>query len=97
MKWGGAYQDIVVGLGGGDWFPDDVGGMRLVDEVNGKINPPLFDSEDRCVCSPFDGLRRGSSIDLYAKFAAPPEGVDRVSLHVPGFPSFDDVLVSPSS
>lgn len=67
--------------------------MRLIDEVNRREHFPLEDANGSCLCSVFGGLPPGSSIDLYAKFPAPPPDVERVSLHVPTFPSFDGVRI----
>lgn len=87
--WGDAYDlDL-----GGDDLGDDVGGMRLLDEVHGTERAPL-QIGDECICSPVTRIAPGESIDLYAKFQAPPRGVRRVAVHLPGFPSFDGVRIS---
>lgn len=74
---------------------DDSVAMRLIDEVNGREHFPLVDEEEGCRCSSFVRLDPGQDVDLYAKFPALPADVDRVSLHAPGFPSFDNVRIAP--
>jgi hypothetical protein len=78
---------------GDDALTDDVAGMRLLDETNGRELSPLHDG-DECICSPADSLPPRSTVDLYAKFPAPPRGVERVAVHLPGFPSFDGVRIT---
>ena len=78
---------------GGEALSDDVAGMRLLDEVNGRQLAPLHDG-DECICSPVTSMAPRSAIDLYAKFPAPPRGVKRVAVHLPGFPSFDGVCIT---
>lgn len=72
----------------------DVRGMRLVDEVNGREHFVLESQDGECLCSSFDGVGKATTVDLYAKFPAPPADVEFVSLHVPGFPSFDNVRIA---
>jgi hypothetical protein len=88
-----------------DWLPDLEGpdgtwytaqGLRLVDEFNGREQHPLKDADGNCLCSTdIDHLEPGDSIGVSAMFPAPPPNVHRASLHVPGFPSFDDVPLQP--
>lgn len=72
-------------------------GLRLVDEFNGREHFPLRDPEGQCLCSRGldEFLYEGDSIDVTAKFAAPPADVDRVSLYLPEFASFDAVPLTP--
>ena len=74
----------------GTWYSAD--GLRLLDEVNGRELFPLTDSEGECLCSTdIDEVAPGQSTFVSAKFPAPPAGVEAVSLHVPGFQSFDGI------
>ena len=69
--------------------------MRLVDEVNGREHFVLRNADGGCLCSgAFEALEPGESSVISAKFPAPPEGVERVSLETPGCPSFDAVPLS---
>jgi hypothetical protein len=87
------------------WTPDLAGedgewgtaeGLRLVDEVNGREHLPLQTPDGECLCSDaIENIPKGEDIGVYAKFAAPPAGVDRASLHVPGFQSIDDIPLVP--
>lgn len=78
----------------GEW--DTAEGLRLVDEVNGREHSPLRTPDGECLCSNDIGaIPEGEQIGVYAKFPAPPKGVDRASLHVPGFQSIDDVPLAP--
>jgi hypothetical protein len=57
---------------------------------------PLRSADGACLGSgDIHTVGAGESIDGYAKSPAPPPGVRRVSLHVPSFPSFDDVRIDP--
>lgn len=78
----------------GRWYTAE--GLRVIDEVNGREHFPLVDADGGCYCSnDIQRIDPGQSIGVYARFPAPPRGVDRVSLHVPGFPSFDDLPLAP--
>ena len=78
----------------GDWGTAE--GLRLIDEVNGREHFPLQTPDGECLCSTgIEALRKGEHIGIYAKFPAPPKGVERASLHVPGFQSIDEIPLSP--
>jgi hypothetical protein len=71
------------------------GGLRLVDEVNGREHVPLRDGEGRCLCSTGIDTPRspGESVVVSAKFPAPPADVGHASLQVPGFASIGRVRI----
>jgi hypothetical protein len=74
-----------------------VGGVHLIDPVGKKKYLVARDSEGRCVCSSGVTLQyfpKGSRVNLWAKFPAPPEGVERLSVVIPGFSPMDDVPLS---
>jgi hypothetical protein len=77
---------------------DRVSGATLTDEAGGKRYFVLTDSDADCLCSTNiagDGfIDEGTSVDLYAKFPAPPEDVAEVSFQVPTFQSIDGVQIS---
>ena len=79
---------------GDESLSDDVAGMRILDETSGRELAPLRDG-GQCICSPATSIAPGGVIDLYAKFPAPPRGVERIAIHTPGFPSFDGVRIDP--
>ena len=77
----------------GSWYTAE--GLRLVDEVNAQEYFPLMDGDGECLCSTdIESIGPGQSMFISAKFPAPPAGVDVVSLHVPGFQSFDGVPIA---
>ncbi len=73
---------------------DTASGLRLIDEVNGREHFPLKDADGHCLCTNgIESLFDNQSLSVSAKFPAPPADVDRVSLHVPEFQSFDSILL----
>src|SRR5215212_4652906 len=67
-----------------------VGGVVLVDEANKKKYFVVRDSEGQCVCS--RGLKdqhAGETRNLWARFPAPPDDVQKVSVVVPHFSPMD--------
>jgi hypothetical protein len=72
-----------------------VGGITLVDGTNKKKYFVVRDTEDNCVCS--RGLRDLSSRsrgNAWAKFPAPPDDVQKISIVIPHFGPIDDVPIS---
>lgn len=71
-----------------------VGGIHLLDPVNNQKYFVVRDSERTCVCSrDVQDLAPGRSVNLWAKFPAPPAGVDAVTVVVPHFIPMDDVRI----
>ena len=67
-------------------------GVYLVDLANKKKFEVVRDTDRHCVCT--RGLRdiaARSSINLWAKFPAPADGVERLGVVVPHFLPLDDV------
>ncbi|HEX7968417.1 MAG TPA: hypothetical protein VF502_09365 [Stellaceae bacterium] len=55
----------------------------------------MRDSANHCLCSrTLDNIAPKSSINLWARFPAPPEGVQKISIVVPHFIPMDDVPLS---
>jgi hypothetical protein len=72
-----------------------VGGITLVDPVNKKKYFVVRDAEDKCVCSSgVHDLPKSSRANLWAKFPAPPESVQKISIVVPHFAPMDDVPIA---
>jgi hypothetical protein len=72
-----------------------VGGLQLIDPVGKKKYFVARDTENKCVCSrDLKDLDAGKSINVWAKFPAPPEGVDKISIVIPHFTPMDDVPIS---
>ncbi|MGH6945751.1 MAG: hypothetical protein ACREDZ_00335 [Kiloniellales bacterium] len=73
----------------------NIGGVHLLDATNKKKYLVMRDSEKKCVCSSkLKDVEAGKSLNLWAKFPAPPEDVQAVSIVVPGFIPLDDVAIS---
>jgi hypothetical protein len=72
-----------------------VGGANLVDAAGKKKYLVLRDSENKCLCSRnLKTVKPGSSAKLYAKFPAPPESVEKITVEIPHFIPMDDVPIS---
>ena len=72
-----------------------IGGVTLVDSAGKKKYFVVRDSEDNCVCSTkLKDLAPKSRANLWAKFPAPPEDVQRISVVIPHFTPLDDVPIS---
>ena len=71
-----------------------VGGVQLIDPVGRKKYFVARDSERKCVCSRgIKDIAPGASVNLWAKFAAPPLDVQKVSVIIPHFSPMDDVPI----
>lgn len=72
-----------------------IGGVHLIDPVGKKKYFVARDSENKCLCSQkvSDVPKRGRT-NLWAKFPAPPDDVERISIVVPHFSPMDDVPLS---
>jgi hypothetical protein len=72
-----------------------ISGVTLVDEKNKKKYFIVQDSENKYLCSSgLDSVKPKSRINLWAKFPAPPEDVEKISILVPHFQPMDDVPIS---
>jgi hypothetical protein len=73
----------------------DIGGVHLIDPAGKKKYFVARDTENNCVCSrSLKDLEKKSSINLWAKFPAPPPEVKKISIVVPHFSPLDDVPIS---
>ena len=71
-----------------------IGGVTLVDGANKKKYFVVRDSENNCICS--RGLKdipASSRANLWAKFPAPPDDVQKISIVIPHFGPIDDVPI----
>jgi hypothetical protein len=72
-----------------------IGGVHLIDPAGKKKYFVARDSEEKCVCS--RGLKDmdpGASVNVWAKFPAPPNDVPKISVVIPHFSPMDDVPIS---
>lgn len=91
-----------VGLAG-HWLGDGsvrsdyaaVGAIHLIDPLNKKKYFVVRDADQTCVCSREVGaIEPGKKANLWAKFAAPPADVQRMTIVVPHFTPIDEVPLS---
>jgi hypothetical protein len=72
-----------------------IGGVHLIDPVGRKKYFVARDSEDKCVCSQkVASIPKGGRANLWAKFPAPPDDVQQISIVIPHFSPMDDVPLS---
>jgi hypothetical protein len=93
-------SDKSVGLGGKFKDPsakgggNDVGGVHLIDNVNKKKYLVVRDTAGKCACGEVRSIDKGGRVSLWAKFAAPPQDVEQVTVVVPEFQPVDGVPIS---
>jgi len=76
-----------------DWHGTD--GVYLVDVAGKKKYMVVRDAEQHCLCSRnVPDLEAKASASFWAKFPAPPEGVQKIGVVVPHFIPMDDVPIS---
>jgi len=72
-----------------------VDGVYLIDAANKKKYLVVRDADKHCLCSrKLEHFPPKSSANLWAKFPAPPESVQKVGVVVPHFIPMDDVPIS---
>jgi hypothetical protein len=73
----------------------NIGGVHLIDAIGKKKYLVVRDSQDQCDCSRnLKDLAPKSRVNLWARFPAPPDGVEKVTVVVPHFSPMDDVSLS---
>ena len=72
-----------------------VAGVTLVDGANKKKYFVVRDTEDNCLCSrDLKDVSAKSRANVWAKFPAPPDDVQKISIVIPHFGPIDDVPIS---
>jgi hypothetical protein len=72
-----------------------VDGVYLIDLANKKKYEVVTDADKKCVCSrDFGDIAPKASVNLWAKFPAPPDNVQKMGIVVPHFIPMDDVPLS---
>jgi hypothetical protein len=72
-----------------------VGGIHLIDAANKKKYFVVRDADGTCVCSHnIANIAAGSQSVLWAKFPAPPEDVQKITVEIPHFPPIEDVPIT---
>ena len=74
---------------------NSIGGVHLIDAVDKKKYLVVRDAEKKCVCSTgLKTLQPKSRVNLWAKFPAPPDGVQKITVVIPHFQPMDDVPIN---
>jgi hypothetical protein len=74
---------------------NSIGGVHLIDGVGKKKYFVIRDSERKCLCSQgLKGVVPKSRMNLWAKFPAPPDNVEKITVVIPHFIPMDDVPIS---
>ena len=72
-----------------------IGAVQLVDPVGKKKYFVARDADGKCVCSTkIPDVAPHSRLSLWAKFPAPPDDVQKISIVIPHFQPLDDVAIS---
>ena len=72
-----------------------IGGVNLVDSAGKKKYFVVRDTENNCLCSrDIKDIQPKSRGNLWAKFPAPPDNVQKISVVIPHFGPLDDVPIS---
>lgn len=72
-----------------------IGGITLVDSAGKKKYFVVRDTENNCLCSrDIHDIQPSSRGTLWAKFPAPPDDVQKISIVIPHFSPLDDVPIS---
>lgn len=80
---------------GGNVDYRSVGGVHMVDAAGKKKYFVVRDTENQCLCSrDVQDINSKSRAQLWAKFPAPPEEVQKITVVVPHFIPMDDVPIS---
>ncbi len=73
----------------------DSDGLSLIDLANKKKYEVIRDADKNCLCSRNLGdVPAKGSLNLYAKFPAPPDSVQKIEVNAPHFMPMDDVPIS---
>jgi hypothetical protein len=72
-----------------------ISGVYLIDTAHKKKYLVVYDTDNHCVCSrDSHDIASKSSANLWAKFPAPPDDVQKIGVVVPHFMPMDDVPLS---
>ena len=71
-----------------------ISGVHLLDTANKKKYLVVRDASRKCSCAEFKVIEPGRRLNLWAKFAAPPAGVQKVTVVVPLFQPVESVPIT---
>jgi 3-oxoacyl-ACP reductase-like protein len=93
-----ADQTLSVGYAFGAGSTSDIGtvaGVHFIEPVGKKKYLVVRDSENKCDCSRgVKDVAAKSRVNLWARFPAPPDNVEKITVIVPHFSPMDDVPIS---
>ena len=93
-----ADQTLNVGYDFGSGSTSDigtVGGVHLIDAVGKKKYFVVRDSNNTCDCSRgVKDIAAKTRANLWARFPAPPDNVEKITIVIPKFSPMDDVPIS---
>jgi len=78
-------------------IPDhgSIGAVQLIDPVGKKKYFVARGADGKCICSRgLPDIAPHSRLSLWAKFPAPPDDVQKISIVIPHFQPLDDVTIS---
>ena len=91
-------QDMGFGYDFGEGSTTDIGtvaGAHLIDAAGKKKYFVVRDTENACVCSRgLNSIKPKTRANLFAKFPAPPDDVQKITVVIPHFIPMDDVPIS---
>jgi hypothetical protein len=69
--------------------------VNLLDAANKKKYLVVTDASKKCVCSELkEEVAKGARLNLWAKFPAPPESVQKITVVIPGFEPIESVPIA---
>jgi hypothetical protein len=73
----------------------NIAGVHLLDPVGKKKYLVIRDTQNNCDCSKgLKDLDAKSRVNLWARFPAPPDNVEKIAVVIPHFTPMDDVPLS---
>ena len=72
-----------------------ISGVHLLDNTNKKKHFVLRDTEGKCICSTsLKDIKPKESLNVWARFPAPPDSAQKVTVVIPRFLPTDDVAIT---
>jgi hypothetical protein len=69
--------------------------IYLLDAANKRKYTVARDEKKKCICSPSPEVKARSRAEIWAKFGAPPEGVQKITVVIPLFAPLENVPIRP--
>lgn len=71
-----------------------ISGVHLIDAANKKKYLVVRDASNKCACARLHRVDKGAKVNLWAKFAAPPTQVQKITVVVPEFQPVESVPIT---